>query len=154
MSPWYGKSFEWVKHSVLWRCILKAKMQQHCCLTTNALSCRPRPDSLFCSLSKHPILWAWPRLAKVLHLYPNVWKTICSIHCSVKYRIKRWQPIKVKKCRSATMGGLQTWPPTHQLQEMNSNWVGHLSQDKVRLPNIFSPFVSPSLFQWIPSIGG
>lgn len=110
VNPWNGWSIQSCR-GALWRprCSSRVWLLELCLL----------PNSLFCSLCKHPILWAWLRLAKGPRLQQNICKTICSVHCSAKYRIKRWQPIKVTKCYLATMGGLQTWPPTHQLQEMN-----------------------------------
>lgn len=44
---------------------------------------------------------------------------ICDVHRFVKYLINWGKRVKVKKCYLATLGRIQTWPPTHQLQEMN-----------------------------------
>ena len=82
----------------------------------------------------------------------NIFKMICNVQCFVENLIRWGQPVNVKKCYLPSRGRMQTWPPTHQLQEINLKFVGHLPQDKEQLPNILSQFVSPALFQWISSI--
>lgn len=70
---------------------------------------------------------------------------ICNVHCFVENLIKWGQPVNVKKCYLPTRGRMQTWLPTHQLQEMNLKFVGHLPQDEKQLP-IFYPNLSVLLY--------